>query len=85
MSVEEYTIIYTDTEDNDYDVPKKQWDRWTFAERKVFNIVFSSMTDDPKLFQHPDANIKYEHWVTTAWNAAWNAAELIGKHFLEEE
>ena len=82
MAVEKIQIIYTDVSSNDYKVPQKQWRKWNESQRWIFNIMYSSMTDDPKLFQHPKSDIPYKYWETVAWNAAWNAAELIQKHIL---
>ena len=82
MTKEDQLIIYTDTDENDFSVPQKQWNKWSRDQRRVFNLIFSSMCDDPSLFQHPEATTSYEHYTVTAWNAAWNSADLIGEHIL---
>lgn len=59
-------------------VPQKQWRKWTNQAREVFNSVYSQMRRDQAMFQHPNAKRQpREHWNTTAWNAAWTAADAV--------
>jgi hypothetical protein len=61
---------------NTFDVPKKQWKRWSGVGQVVFNAVYSTMLDNQDLFLHPKADtIPNEHWNTVCWNAAWVAAD----------
>lgn len=63
---------------NLYAVPLKQWRKWTPAARKVFNETFETMNDNQGLFQHPKtAAVPQAQWTTTAWNAAWTAADAV--------
>ena len=80
MSVEKAKLIYSSSIRNDHKVPKKQWRKWSHAQRQMFNMIWTCMTDDPKLFQHPKSDIPYEEYTTIAWNAAWTAADFLGKH-----
>lgn len=80
--VEKFELIYSTELENTYTVPKKQWIKWTRAQRQMFNMVFSCMTDDPKVMQHPNTRLPVEEWNTIAWNAAWTAADFLGKHKL---
>jgi len=60
---------------NVHKVPAKQWRRWGDRARRVFNAVYSSMSDQ-QLFAHPKAEkIRPAFWKTTRWNAAWIAAD----------
>lgn len=64
--------------DNVNKVPLKQWKRWTPAARKVFNETFETMNENQGLFQHPKtAAVPQAQWKTTAWNAAWTAADAV--------
>ena len=66
---------------NDFNVPIRQWDKWTEDAKFVFNEVYDQMNEDMELFKHPKANTEtYMHWDTTAWNAAWYAADTLSKH-----
>ena len=59
-------------------VPKIQWKRWSKKARSVFNGVYSTMMGSQDLFKHPeDTSTKKEIWRTTAWNAAWVAADSV--------
>ena len=62
--------------ENKFGVPKRHWKKWNEQEQYVFNSVYQQMTELPHLFVHPLAPEVYEgHWDTTAWNAAWIAAD----------
>lgn len=62
---------------NTYKVPKKQWNKWSDDARYVFNEMMFTM-DIQDLFRHPLAYVQTEdHWMTTRWNAAWTAANLV--------
>lgn len=64
------------SESNNHKVPLKQWKRWTPAARKVFNETYETMLENQGLFLHPkSAAIPQAQWKTTAWNAAWTAAD----------
>lgn len=61
---------------NAHKVPAKQWRRWNSDGRRVFNELYGAMMDDQTVFQHPKAGeVPAKHWATTAWNAAWVAAD----------
>lgn len=61
---------------NLYNVPKKQWNRWTAQAREVFNFVYSTVRANQAFFLHPKAvKNSRAHWGTTAWNVAWAAAD----------
>ena len=63
---------------NCYKVPLKQWAKWSQRAQDLFNAVYSDMYDNQSLFQHPKAlEIETAHWKTTAWNAAWTAANAV--------
>lgn len=63
---------------NRYRVQKKQWGKWPLLAKMVFNETYFVMTKNVDLFMHPKAEKPTkEEWKTTAWNAAWTAAEAI--------
>lgn len=63
---------------NLYRVQKKQWRKWSTAARKVFNETYRFMMRNPNLMLHPKQEPpKPVHWKTTAWNAAWIAADAV--------
>lgn len=60
---------------NLYHVPLKVWGEWDARSREAFNLVYSTMRSNQSLFLHPKATPHSRaHWNTTAWNAAWTAA-----------
>ena len=60
---------------NKHDVPKRQWKKWNEQEQYLFNSIYDQMTQRPDLFVHPHVVVpSFEYWSTTAWNAAWIAA-----------
>ena len=62
---------------NTYKVPVKQWRKWSELGRRIFNETFRAMTDNPECYWHPmAARITKRLWRTTAWNAAWIAADV---------
>lgn len=62
---------------NRYKVPGKQWRKWGDSQRKRFNEVYSAMVSNQEMFLHPKAApTKSQFWRTTAWNAAWTAADV---------
>lgn len=68
------------TTDNIYKVPKNAWKTWNEDGREVFNHLYSMILENQKLFTHPKLNsIPQSYWTTTAWNAAWMAAEEVNK------
>lgn len=64
-------------EPNSYRVPVKQWRKWSETQRRVFNLVYESMSDQ-RIMHHPKATMMpTEHWTTVQWNAAWIAADAL--------
>lgn len=61
---------------NLYRVPVRKWRKWSAMGRQVFNEVYSAMAGNQRLFLHPQQDkISKRMWRTTAWNAAWIAAD----------
>jgi hypothetical protein len=61
---------------NRHKVPQRQWRKWSLAGRKVFNELYSAMAQNQWTFLHPHQDkISKRLWKTTAWNAAWIAAD----------
>lgn len=80
-TVEQLKIPSSRTAGNRYDVPKKQWNKWPDASRRIFNYVFYTMIHNQKLFSHPKAErVPADHWRTVCWNAAWEAACGVQEH-----
>lgn len=66
--------------ENKYKVSKKQWKKWDTNQKRMFNNLFWSMIEDDQLYKHPEAlAIPNKHWTTTAWNAAFMAAEMMNE------
>lgn len=61
---------------NVHKVQLKQWRKWSPEARGVFNYVYGVMVADQRIFLHPKSKGQSKlHWKTTAWNAAWIAAD----------
>lgn len=62
-------------------MPKKVWKKWTISGKAVFNDVFEMMTDNQEIFLHPEVQpLPDEYFKTTAWNAAWVAADTASNN-----
>lgn len=63
---------------DEFKVGKGQWKRWTPQAQRVFNYLYPLMLENKSLFVHPKADyVQDVLWKTTAWNAAWMAAEAV--------
>jgi len=63
---------------NPFKVQKHQWNKWGYMQRKTFNYLYDFMLSNQSLFLHPKAPaVDEDHWRTTAWNAAWIAADAV--------
>lgn len=63
---------------NRYNVPQKQWRKWSSDARSVFNRVFEFIRNNQWAMLHPkQPKVTKEHWDTTAWNAAWISADAV--------
>lgn len=61
---------------NEHRVPKRQWRKWTCVGRHVFNLTYEAMQENPGFYRHPkDPPVSKRFSGTTAWNAAWIAAD----------
>jgi hypothetical protein len=61
---------------NKHRVGVRKWRRWSEVGQRVFNDTYSFMRRNQDLFLHPDtAKTPARRWDTTAWNAAWIAAD----------
>ena len=60
---------------NCYGVRDSVWKKWSRNARLVFNITYAFIIDNQDLMVHPNTKkvLRYQ-WKTTAWNAAWIAA-----------
>lgn len=64
--------------DNIYKVSKKQWKKWNPQEQTLFNELHWYMIENQHLFKHPLGAAQVDKiWKTTAWNAAWMAADIL--------
>jgi hypothetical protein len=63
-------------QENTHKVPARQWRKWPDICQRVFNETYAVMINNQDLFLHPKGQMAPEQqWKTTAWNAAWIAAE----------
>jgi len=54
------------------------WTEWNEQQRRLFTELYERMVESPWAFQHPLAvAVEGGHWRTTAWNAAWMAADML--------
>lgn len=66
------------SDSNNHKVPLRHWRKWTPQARKVFNETYETMLENQELFLHPkQATVPQAQWKTTAWNAAWTAADAV--------
>lgn len=76
--IEESITIPARTVANKHKVAQKQWRKWNLLARKVFNEVYGTMKRNQSLFLHPkQSKTDARMWNTTAWNAAWTAADAV--------
>jgi hypothetical protein len=63
---------------NKYKVNKRRWKKWSPLARKVFNETYFLISRNQSVFLHPKvAEVPKRQWKTTAWNAAWIAADAV--------
>ena len=64
--------------ENTYKVPKSQWKKWPELAQRVFNSTYYIMKENQTIFLHPKTDWTFQdQWNTTAWNAAWTAADEV--------
>jgi hypothetical protein len=69
---------------NDYRVNPRKWRKWSIVAQGTFNKTYALMRDNPDLFRHPkDLPISKRFAGTTAWNAAWLAADHVDETLKE--
>lgn len=65
---------------NTHRVPSRMWRRWTIVGRHVFNKTYTHMVQNQDVYKHPQAQtVPEEHFKTTAWNAAFIAADICSR------
>ena len=63
---------------NCYHVQKKVWSEWSKTAQAVFNRSYSFFIKNKETMFHPKAVAPNKvHYRTTAWNAAWIAANSV--------
>ena len=63
---------------NCYNVNYRVWGRWSKEAQAVFNRSYKFYIKDKQFMIHPKADVPtLTHWRTTAWNAAWIAADCV--------
>jgi hypothetical protein len=61
---------------NKYKVSARQWKKWPDLAQRVFNETYEVLLNNQRLYLHPGQDpARKEYWTTTAWNAAWTAAD----------
>jgi len=54
-------------------------DEWTHEQQALFVRMLRFMSENPGVFQHPDATpVPLKHWECIAHNASWHAADVMG-------
>lgn len=65
---------------NTHKVSARKWRNWPDICQRVFNETYECMLPNQSLFLHPKtAPVPDAQWSTTAWNAAWIAADACQK------
>lgn len=78
MSKPEEITVPKRSSANRHRVPKKQWRKWCPLAKWTFNEVYGVMAKNHDLFLHPkDFKTIKAYWTTTAFNAAWTAADAV--------
>lgn len=63
---------------NLHKVNKRKWRKWGPVAQDVFNRLYYTMKKNQHIFLHPKQEaIPKQLWKTTAWNAAWLAADFV--------
>ena len=63
---------------NTFKVSKEKWYEWSEKAHVVFNRTYEFMMDNQWAMLHPKQPVpKPAHYKTTAWNAAWIAADAV--------
>lgn len=63
---------------NHHKVGASQWRKWPDIAQRVFNATYEELLANQHLLLHPKADpSRDEYWKTTAWNAAWIAADNV--------
>ncbi len=63
--------------DNVHKVSTRQWKRWPDDSRIAFNELYIYMLENQNLFMHPFSALQCDEcWKVTAWNAAFQSAEV---------
>ena len=71
-------------QENTHKVSARKWRNWPDICQRVFNETFETMEQNQTLFLHPETPWQYgDKWRTTAWNAAWTAADAC-QHALKD-
>jgi hypothetical protein len=71
-------LVISSAANNKFNVSAHIWRSWPPTARKVFNNVYSIMCESQWMFLHPGTKeLPGRAWRTTAWNAAWVAAEAV--------
>ena len=72
-------LLSLDPRDEDFNlflVPQKQWKKWDYSERVLFNSLYFFGLMNQGVFIHPSTSeVPFEQWKTTCWNFAWQAAD----------
>lgn len=79
--VDEEVVVLTEPDGvetgNVNGVPKKAWNKWSPAQRAMFNNMYLVM-DNQMCLRHPESPMVPDHqWKTIRWNAAWLAADSL--------
>jgi len=63
-------------QENKFGVGARKWKNWPDICQRVFNETYYVMYHNQSMFMHPKGKENPDlHWKTTAWNAAWVAAD----------
>lgn len=64
---------------NKHKMNKRQWQRWSEPQQRMFNAVYETGLLSERVMLHPQTpELEREHWNTIAWNFAFTAAVELG-------
>lgn len=64
---------------NRFNVPKKQWKKWSRQQRVVFNETFAYAARNQRIFNAAPGELQLsaKGWKTVCWNIAFTAAGCV--------
>jgi hypothetical protein len=65
--------------ENSYEVPKRQWNKWSDEQRLLFEDMMDWLSDKSFIDPLNHTSIDVDQWETIRWNCAFLAAASVGQ------